>query len=76
MSAHTSPNAAFNAAGNAAEGVRQVAVATAAGSGATLQANVMSAEIAYYRTVYKAALTNNVSPSNFTQALVSLGVQT
>jgi hypothetical protein len=70
MSAHQSPNAAFNASGNAAEGVRQVAC-----SGAT-QAACVSAEITYYRTLYKAALTNNVSTSNFTQALKSLGVQT
>jgi hypothetical protein len=70
MSAHTSPSAAFNAAGNAAEGVRQVAVA-----GAT-QAAARTAEITYYRTLYSAALANNVSTSNFTQALKSLGVQT
>ena len=69
MSAHNSPNATFNATANAAEGVRQVAVA-----GAT-QAAATSAEITYYRTLYKAALTNGVSPSNFTQALFALGVR-
>jgi hypothetical protein len=71
MSAHNSPNAAFNAAGNAAEGVRQVAVAAA-----TTQSAVRTAEISYYRTVYAAALANNVSPSNFAQALKSLGWNT
>jgi hypothetical protein len=69
MSAHNSPNAAFNATANAAEGVRQTAVA-----GAT-QSAARTAEISYYRTLYSAALTNNVSTSNFTQALKSLGVQ-
>jgi hypothetical protein len=53
----------------AAEGARQVAVA-----GAT-QANVTSAEITFYRTCYKSALNNNVSPSVFTQALFALGVR-
>jgi len=70
MSAHNSPNAAFNSAGNQAEGVRQVAVSTAAN-----QAAAISAEITYYRTLYKAALTNNVSTSNFVQALYALGVR-
>jgi hypothetical protein len=70
MSAHNSPNAAFNATANAAEGVRQVACA-----GAT-QAACISAEITYYRTCFKAAIANNVSPSVFSQALKSLGVQT
>jgi hypothetical protein len=57
-------------AGNQAEGARQVAVA-----GAANQAAAISAEITYYRTLYKAALTNNVSTSNFVQALYALGVR-
>jgi hypothetical protein len=54
----------------AAEGVRQVAVAAASN-----QAAAISAEITFYRACYKSALTNNVSPSVFTQALFSLGVR-
>jgi hypothetical protein len=73
MSAHTSPNLAFNATGNAAEGVRQTAVAAA--SGPTAQATARAAEITYYRSLYSAALTNGVSPSNFVLALYSLGVR-
>jgi hypothetical protein len=73
MSAHTSPNFAFNAAANSAEGMRQTAVSTAAGSGATLQANVRAAEVTYYRACYSAALANNIAPGNFLAALRSLG---
>jgi hypothetical protein len=70
MSAHTSPSLAFNSAANAAEGVRQVSVSTAAN-----QAAATAAEVQYYRTLYKAALLNNVSTSNFVQALYNLGVR-
>jgi hypothetical protein len=69
--AHTTPSSTFNATANAAEGVRQVAVAAA-----TNQAAVISAELTYFRACFKAALANNISPSNFSQALKSLGVQT
>jgi hypothetical protein len=40
------------------------------------QANIMSAEITYFRGMIKNALATGVSPSNFTQALKSLGWQT
>ena len=69
MAASKTGNKTFDDAAAAAEGVRQVAVA-----GGT-QANVMSAEITYFRALYKNALANNISPSNFTQALFSLGVR-
>jgi hypothetical protein len=69
MSTSKSENKAFNDAANSAEGVRQVAVA-----GATQSAS-RTAEIAYYRTLYSAAVANGVSPSNFVQALFSLGVR-
>jgi hypothetical protein len=59
---------AFDTAVYAAELTRQNAVA-----GAT-QAAAMTAEIAYYRACYKAAVANNLSPSVFSQALTSLGV--
>jgi hypothetical protein len=71
MSAHTSPNLTFNATANALEGVRQVAV-----SNASSQAAVVAAELAYYRGCFKAALTNQISTSNFAQAVKSLGWQT
>ena len=70
MSAHTSPNATFNAAANAAEAARQAAVVPGAS-----QAAVVSAEQTYFRSVYKAAIANSLSPSVFTQALKSLGSQ-
>ena len=70
MAASKTGNKTFDDAAAAAEGVRQVAVA-----GAT-QANVMSAEITYFRGMIKNALATGVSPSNFTQALKSLGWQT
>ena len=71
MSAHKTENAAFNATANAAEGVRQVAVAAA-----TTQAAVTAAEITYFRACMKAAIANGVSTSNFNDALKSLGVMT
>jgi hypothetical protein len=71
MSAHTTPSSAFNATANAAEGVRQTAVAAAAN-----QAAATSAELTYFRACYKAAIANNISPSIFSNALKSLGVQT
>jgi hypothetical protein len=60
---------AFDDAAAAAEGTRQVAVA-----GAT-QAAAISAEITYFRTLYKNALLNGISPSNYVQALFALGVR-
>jgi hypothetical protein len=59
-----------------AEGVRQVAVATAAGSGATLQANVRAAELVYARAGLKSAIQNSCETSSWTMLLLSLGVQT
>jgi hypothetical protein len=54
-----------------AEGVRQTAVATASS-----QAAVIVAELTFFRTCFKSALNNNISPSVFSEALKSLGVQT
>jgi hypothetical protein len=73
MTAHNTPDPVFNAAANAAEGAKQAAVAAATGTGAVLQANVRSAEIAYYRAVYKAAVGSKVSPASASMALSSLG---
>jgi hypothetical protein len=70
MSAHTTTNFNFNAAANALEGMRQTSVASAA-----TQAAVISAEIVYYRALYKLALSSSISTSNFVQALHSLGVK-
>jgi hypothetical protein len=56
-----------------AEAIRQSAVQSAAGTGATLQANVRAAEVTFYSTVKASALANNVSPSAFTDALRNLG---
>ena len=61
---------AFDAAVLAAESARQTAV-----SGAT-QVVARSAELTYFRTCYNAAIANNISPSVFSEALKSLGVQT
>jgi hypothetical protein len=74
MSAHTSPNAAFNASANALEGARQVAVSAA--TGATAQATARSAEVSYYRSLITLAQQQNISPAPFTTALRSLGWQT
>jgi hypothetical protein len=51
-----------------AEGARQVAVASASNQGA-----VRSAEVTYYQTVKASAISNNISPSVFADALRSLG---
>jgi hypothetical protein len=51
-----------------AEGIRQVAVA-AAGSN---MAAARSAEVTYFRTCKASAISNNISPSTFTDALRSL----
>jgi hypothetical protein len=56
-----------------AQGVRQTAVATAAGSGATLQANVRAAEVTFYQTCKASAISNNISPAAFSDALRALG---
>ena len=69
MSAHKTSNPAFDAAANVAEAVRQSAIVGAS------QPAVMSAEVTYFRSVYKAAIANNVSPSVFIEALKSLGSQ-
>ena len=74
MTAHTSPNPVFNAAANVAEATRQVAVATAAGTGAVLQMNVRLAEIAYYRAVYAATRSTTISSASDSMALQALGV--
>jgi hypothetical protein len=58
---------------NAADLVRQNAVAAA--TGATAQATIRSAEITYYRAVALSAIKNNVSPAAAMQALHELGVQ-
>jgi hypothetical protein len=60
---------AFDDAAAAAEGTRQVSVA-----GAT-QSAAMAAEITYYRTLIKNALSLGISPSNYIQALFTLGVR-
>jgi len=70
MSAHKTSNPAFDAAANVAEATRQSAVQSASS-----QAAVVSAEQTYFRSVYKAAIANSLSPSVFTQALKSLGSQ-
>jgi hypothetical protein len=67
MSAHKTSNPAFDATANTAEAVRQSAIVNAS------QAAVISAEVTYFRSVYKAAIANNVSPAVFIQALESLG---
>jgi hypothetical protein len=71
MSAHNTLSKPFNDAANAAESLRQVQV-----MGAANQAAVMAAELAYYRTCRSLAITNGISPSNFNQAIRSLGWQT
>jgi hypothetical protein len=76
MSAHNTLSKAFNDAANSAESMRQVGVTTASGTGAVLQANIMNVELTYYRTLRSLAITNGLSPSNFNQAIKSLGWQT
>ena len=71
MSAHTSPNATFNAAANAAEAARQAAVVPGAS-----QAAIISAELTYFRACRNAAIANGISPSTFNNAIKSLGSQT
>jgi hypothetical protein len=56
-----------------AEGKRQSAVQNAAGTGATLQANVRAAEVTFYQTCKASAISNNISPAAFEDALRSLG---
>jgi hypothetical protein len=73
MTAHNTPDPVFNAAANSAEAARQAAIATASGTGATLQANVRLAEITYYRAVYKAAVGSKISPASASMALAALG---
>jgi hypothetical protein len=55
----------------AAEGVRQTAVQAAG----TNMSAARTAEISFYRTCFTSALANNISPSNFSMALFSLGVR-
>jgi hypothetical protein len=71
MSAHQTPSKVFNDAANIAEALRQVQVAAAA-----TQAAAISAELTYYRSCRSLAITNGISPSNFNQAIKSLGWQT
>jgi hypothetical protein len=71
MAHYPSGTRSFDSAVLQAEGVRQVAVATASN-----QASVISAELTFYRTCFKSAISNNVSPSVFGEALKALGVQT
>jgi hypothetical protein len=65
-----SHNIVFDAAVNAAEGVRQVAVAAAGNS----QATVRNAEIAFFRSVITAGNANSVSVAHAYAALRELGV--
>jgi hypothetical protein len=65
-----STSGAHNLAVQAAEGVRQVAVAAAAGNRATIN----SAETTFYRTVVRSALSTGISPAGAMQALRELGV--
>jgi hypothetical protein len=53
-----------------AEGVRQSAVAAASGNRATIN----SADVTFYRTICRSALTSGVSPASAMQALRELGV--
>ena len=76
MSAHKTGIVAFDNAANSAESLRQAGVATASGTGAVLQANIMNVELTYYRTLRSLAITNGLSPANFNQAIRSLGWQT
>jgi hypothetical protein len=66
----SSTSGTHNLAVQQAEGVRQVAVATAGGNRATIN----SAEVTFYRTIGRSALASGVSPSNAMAALRELGV--
>ena len=68
---HNTSNKTFNDTANSAEAARQAASVP----GAT-QTVVMSADVAYFRSVIKAAVANGISPSVYNQALRSLGWQT
>ena len=73
MTSHNTPSPVFNATANVAEATRQTAVSTAAGTGTTLQLNVRAAEIAYYRSILKAAVGSTISPASACMALAALG---
>ena len=68
MSAANSTKKTHNDTQNAAEGVRQAAVAGAS------QPAIRTAEIAFYRTVVASALANGVSTEAAMSALRNLGV--
>jgi hypothetical protein len=68
MSTCSSDNVTHKNTVNTAEGVRQVSVA-AAGT----QAAINAAEIVFYRACRTSALTNNVSPTVYIDALRALG---
>jgi hypothetical protein len=65
-----STSVSHNLAVQAAEGVRQVAVATAAGN----RSAINSAEVTFYRTIVRSGIANNVGVSGAMQALRELGV--
>jgi len=69
MSISMSSNLVHNLAVAQAEGIRQVAVAAAAGN----QASVRSAEVTFHTTCRSSALATGVSPSVHIYALRSLG---
>jgi hypothetical protein len=71
MSAPYSENKTHRDTVNAAEGVRQVAVAAA-----TTQSAIRTAELAFARTGLKSAIANGVETASWTMLLLSLGVET
>jgi hypothetical protein len=68
MSATRTGNATHDNNMTAAEGVRQVAVV-----GATTQAAMRAADIAFHRTGLASAKANGIQPGQFIAALLELG---
>jgi hypothetical protein len=66
----SSTSGTHNLAVQQAKGVRQVAVAAAAGNRATIN----TAEVTFYRTVCRSALATGISPAAAMAALRELGV--